>query len=340
MKYRNIAALGIGFTLDCLLGDPPNLPHPVRLVGKQIDFEEGLVRKYVLSEFDGDDTPEGWPFSLAQTERLCGYALLFDVALLSPLVVWGLLKVCDKVHPALALGVESLVCYQLLAARSLRDESMKVHDALEAGPIEQARQAVSMIVGRDTDELDEAGVARAAVETVAENASDGVIAPMLYMAVGGAPAMMLYKAVNTLDSMVGYKNEKYANLGYASAKTDDVLNFVPARVAGALMCAAAGLVGYDAAGAWRVFKRDRLAHSSPNSAHTEAACAGALGVQLGGRNRYFGAYVDKPTIGDADHPVEVEDITRANRLMYATAALGLACASALGFAVGFLRGKR
>ena len=340
MKYRNLAALGIGFTLDYLFGDPPRLPHPVRLVGKQIDFEEALVRKYVLSEFDENGALENWPFSLAQTERLCGYALLFDVALASPLAVWGLLKICDKVHPVLALGVESMVCYQLLAARSLRDESMKVHDALDTGTIEDAREAVSMIVGRDTDELDEAGVARAAVETVAENASDGVIAPMLYMALGGAPAMMLYKAVNTLDSMVGYKNEKYANLGFASAKADDVLNFVPARVAGALMCAAAGLTGFNAENAWRVFKRDRLAHSSPNSAHTEAACAGALGVQLGGRNRYFGTYVEKPTIGDANRPVETEDIVRANRLMYATAALGLACASALGFAVGFLRGKR
>ena len=188
-----------------------------------------------------------------------------------------------------------------------------------------------MIVGRDTDSLDEQGIARATVETIAENASDGVIAPMLYMAVGGVPGAMAYKAVNTLDSMVGYKNERYLNLGRAAAKLDDVVNYVPARVAGVLMCAAAHLAGFDAKRAWKVFRRDRRNHTSPNSAHTEAACAGALGVQLGGGNYYFGEYVEKPTIGDDVRPIEAEDIPRANKLMYVTAGLSLAAAACVGF---------
>ena len=210
------------------------------------------------------------------------------------------------------------------------DAAVEGEVGFEAGDLPGARKAVSMIVGRDTDALDEQGVAKAAVETVAENVSDGVIAPLLFMSVGGAPAAAFYKAVNTLDSMVGYKNERYRNVGWASAKLDDVLNFVPARVSGALMCAAAQLTGLDAAGAWRVFKRDRRNHTSPNSAHTEAACAGALGVQLGGGHHYFGEYVEKPTIGDEKRSVEAEDIKRANKLMYATAGLGLGVAAAVG----------
>ncbi|MDO4890130.1 MAG: adenosylcobinamide-phosphate synthase CbiB, partial [Coriobacteriaceae bacterium] len=189
-----------------------------------------------------------------------------------------------------------------------------------------ARTAVSMIVGRDTDALDERGVAKAAVETVAENTSDGVMAPLVFMAIGGAPLAVAYKAVNTMDSMVGYKNERYRHFGTAAARTDDVLNFIPARLAGVLMCLAAPIVGLDGAGAWRIFLRDRRRHSSPNSAHTEAACAGALGVQLAGGAYYFGEYVSKPTIGDAGRPVEADDIERANRLMCATAVLGLAVA--------------
>ena len=334
---RNIAALGIGCALDAAIGDPHDAPHPVRLIGKQIEFEEGLVRTYAYPAIE-----EGAFGNLDYTtaQRLMGAAITLDVVCAAPLVTWGIVKVCERIHPVLGLAAQGVACYYMIAARSLRDESMKVHDALAADDLAQARKAVSMIVGRDTDQLDEAGVARAAVETVAENTSDGVVAPLLYGALGGAPAMAAYKAVNTLDSMIGYKNERYANLGFAAAKLDDIVNFVPARISGALMCAAAGLVGLDAHEAWRIFKRDRLNHSSPNSAHTEAACAGALGVQLGGGNYYFGEYVEKPTIGDATRPVETEDIVRANRLMVATAALGLACAAVAGFAVGFLLGGR
>lgn len=337
MKYGHIIAMVAGFALDAVIGDPHGWPHPVRLVGKQIELEERLIGKYILAEADKAGT--AWPLDRVQTERLAGAALAADVALASPLVVWLALRACGKLHPALRLSLETALCYQLIAARSLRDESMKVHDALDAGDIEGAREAVSMIVGRDTESLDEAGIARAAVETVAENASDGVIAPLLFMGVGGAPAAMAYKAVNTLDSMVGYKNERYINLGRVAAKLDDAVNFVPARIAGALMCGAAKLVGQDAKRAWRVFKRDRRNHTSPNSAHTEAACAGALGIQLGGGNYYFGTYVEKPTIGDDVRPVEAEDIPRANKLMYATAGLGLALAACSGLVVGKLKSR-
>ena len=317
-----------GFALDAVLGDPRGWPHPVRLVGKQIEFEEGLVRKYVLAEVE----PAGnaWPLDQAATERLCGAAIAADVMLVAPIATWALLRACNRFSPWLALAAESLLCYQLVAARSLRDESMAVHDALAADDLPAARRACSMIVGRDTDCLDEEGLCRAAVETVAENTSDGVVAPLLFMGLGGAPAAMLYKAVNTLDSMIGYKNERYLNLGWAAAHVDDLFNYVPARVSGALMCAAARVAGFDARRAWTVFKRDRLNHSSPNSAHTEAACAGALGVQLGGGNVYFGEYVEKPTIGDATRAIEREDIARANKLMYATAVLGLGVAVAVG----------
>ena len=328
MKHRNVIALGVGFALDMVLGDPKGWPHPVRLIGKQIELEEKIVRTHVLNDLD---SVEGsWPLDRAQTERLCGAAIAADVALIAPVATWALLKACERFSSWLALAAESVVCYQLLAARSLRDESMAVHDALEKGDLPAARKACGMIVGRDTDVLDEDGLARAAVETVAENASDGVVAPMLFMGLGGAPAAMFYKAVNTLDSMIGYKNERYANLGFVAAKLDDMVNIVPARVSGALMCAAAGLVGLDSNRAWSVFRRDRYNHTSPNSAHTEAACAGALGVQLGGGNVYFGKHVDKPTIGDATRPVTADDIVQANKLMYATAVLGLGAAVLIG----------
>lgn len=328
MLKRSVIATGIGFALDAVLGDPPGWPHPVRLIGKQIDFEEGILRTHVLGELENAGSV--WPLDREKTERLCGYILTADVTLLAPIATWALLRVCNRFSPWLALGVESVLCYQLLAARSLRDESMKVHDKLVAGDLPGARKACGMIVGRDTEVLDEEEVAKAAVETVAENTSDGVIAPLLFMGLGGAPGAMMYKAANTLDSMIGYKNERYLNMGRAAAKLDDVLNFVPARVSGALMCVAAGIAGFDAKRAWATFKRDRLNHTSPNSAHTEAACAGALGVQLGGGHLYFGEYVEKPTIGDATRAVEPADIERANKLMYVTAVLGLGVATLIG----------
>ena len=305
----HLLALLVGFCLDLLLGDPHWAPHPVRAIGALIaGLERGLRRVFPKS-------PGG--------ELAAGVVLvILTLAIPTGLTVL-LLWVCGQVSPWLALGVESLLSYQLLATKSLAAESRKVYDALKIGDLNQARHAVSMIVGRDTASLDEAGVTRAAVETVAENASDGVIAPLIFLAVGGAPLGMLYKAVNTMDSMVGYKNDKYLWFGRAAAKLDDILNLVPARIAGVLMCLGAVAAGYDGKNAWRIFLRDRKNHKSPNSAHTEAACAGALQLRLAGPNWYFGKLVEKPYIGDDQRPIEPLDILRSGRILYATAFFAL-----------------
>lgn len=302
-------ALLLGFLLDLLLGDPRWLPHPIRAIGALIAALEKVLRKIFPKNRSG--------------QLAGGVALVILVLVLSGGFTLLVLWLCGKVGLWLRFLVETILCFQLLATRSLKGESMKVYKALKAGDLEGARYAVSMIVGRDTQCLDEAGVARAAVETVAENASDGVIAPLIFLAIGGAPLGMVYKAVNTMDSMVGYKNDQYLWFGRCAAKLDDVVNFIPARLAGLLMCLGAGFSGFDAPNALRIFRRDRKNHKSPNSAHTEAAAAGALHIQLGGSNYYFGKLVEKPTIGDADHPVEPLDIVRVNRLMYATAFLAL-----------------
>ena len=241
--------------------------------------------------------------------------------------------------PVAGFVLEVFWCYQLLATRSLKDESMKVYDRLKNGTLEEARYAVSMIVGRDTSELTETGVTKAAVETVAENASDGVIAPMLYMAIGGVPLMFLYKGINTMDSMLGYKNDKYLYFGRVAAKLDDVANYIPARISGWLMVAGTVFTGMDIKNAAKIYKRDRRNHASPNSAQTEAAMAGALDVQLAGNAYYFGKKHEKPTIGDPIRPVEPEDIKRANRLMYAASILGVVVFGLLsaGIRFGLLR---
>ena len=303
-------ALLAGCLLDVILGDPHWAPHPVRAIGALIAGLEKLLRRLFPK------TPRG--------ERAAGLVLVVLVLGISTGVTVGILLLCSLVSPWLRFAVEILLSYQCLAARSLRDESMKVYRSLKTGTLQEARHAVSMIVGRDTERLDETGVAKAAVETVAENASDGVIAPLIFLAIGGAPLGIFYKAANTMDSMVGYQTDRYRYFGTCAARWDDVLNFIPARLAGALMCLAAPLVGQDGRNAWRIFRRDRLNHKSPNSAHTEAAAAGALRVQLAGNSYYFGKLVEKPTIGDDLRPVEAEDIRRANRLMFATAFLSLA----------------
>ena len=302
-------ALLLGFFLDLLLGDPRWLPHPIRAIGALIAALEKALRR-LFPKRQGGELAGGAALVILVLALSGGFTLL---------VLW----LCGQVGLWLRFLAETVLCYQLLATRSLKGESMKVYQALKAGDLEGARHAVSMIVGRDTQRLDEAGVARAAVETVAENASDGVIAPLIFLAIGGAPLGMAYKAVNTMDSMVGYKNDRYLWFGRCAAKLDDLVNFIPARLAGLLMCLGAGFSGFDGPNALRIFRRDRKNHKSPNSAHTEAAAAGALHIQLGGPNYYFGKLVDKPAIGDADHPVEPLDIVRVNRLMYATAFLAL-----------------
>ncbi len=303
------AVLG-GFVLDTLFGDPPWLPHPVVLMGKAISALEKRLRARL------PQTPQG--------ELLGGAVVAFTLPvgtfLLTSLVCLG----AAKLSPWLGLAVQMFWCGQALAARGLAQESTNVYRALIKPDLPAARKAVSRIVGRDTQNLTLEGVTKAAVETVAENASDGVIAPLLYMLLGGAPLALTYKAINTMDSMLGYKNEKYLYFGRAAAKLDDAANYLPSRLAGLLWCAAAALTGNSPKGAWRIWRRDRRNHASPNSAQTESACAGALGVQLAGPAYYFGEYYAKPTIGDPLRPIEPEDIRRANRMMYAESVLALA----------------
>ncbi len=303
------AVLG-GFVLDTLFGDPPWLPHPVVLMGKAISVLEKRLRARL------PQTPQG--------ELLGGAVVAFTLPvgtfLLTSLVCLG----AAKLSPWLGLAVQMFWCGQALAAKGLAQESTNVYRALIKPDLPAARKAVSRIVGRDTQNLTLEGVTKAAVETVAENASDGVIAPLLYMLLGGAPLALTYKAINTMDSMLGYKNEKYLYFGRAAAKLDDAANYLPSRLAGLLWCAAAALTGNSPKGAWRIWRRDRRCHASPNSAQTESACAGALGVQLAGPAYYFGEYYAKPTIGDPLRPIEPEDIRRANRMMYAESVLALA----------------
>lgn len=303
-------AVGLGFLLDLLLGDPHWLYHPIRLVGHLISGLEKLLRSVFPKTEKGELT--------------AGIFLLALTAGITAGTAWGLLFLAGLWHPYVRFALETLMCYQLLATRSLKDETMKVYAALKAGDVEGARYAVSMVVGRDTEALDDIGITKAAVETVAENTSDGIVAPLLFMVLGGAPLGYFYKAVNTMDSMVGYKNERYLYFGRAAAKFDDVLNYIPARLSAVLMVCAGGLLQMDASNAWRIYRRDRYHHSSPNSAHTEAAAAGALHIQLAGNAYYFGKLYEKPTLGDMDRPVEYEDIRRVNRLLYGTAVLALA----------------
>lgn len=305
--------LASAFILDLLFGDPYWLPHPICLIGKMISKGEKMARRVFKK------TPKG--------EFLGGMAMSIAIVLLCfivPfLILWGL----AKIHIALAVVVQVWCCYQIFAARSLKTESMKVYTALKSGNLADARKYLSYIVGRDTQALSEEAVAKAAVETVAENTSDGVVAPLLYMAIGGAPLAFAYKAVNTLDSMIGYKNEKYLYFGRFAAKLDDVANWIPARLSGLFMIAASFLCGFDGKNAARIYRRDRRKHASPNSAQTESVCAGALGIQLAGNAYYFGKLYEKPTIGDEGRKTEAQDIPRANQLMMTTSALAVAAAA-------------
>ncbi len=306
----------IGVLVDRLLGDPQNWYHPVRTIGAWIRWWEKVLRRLLPADRGGELLGGG---------LLCAVTLLFSGG-----VPALLLLLAHGIHPVCSLVLGSVMCWQLLAAKSLRDESMKVYDALREGDVEKARYAVSMIVGRDTERLTEEGIIRAAVETVAENASDGVIAPLCYIALGGPVLGFLYKGINTMDSMVGYHNEKYEYFGRAAARLDDAANFIPSRFSALLMVGAAFVLRMDWRNGWRIFLRDRRNHKSPNSAQTEAACAGILGVRLAGDAWYFGKLVKKPYIGDDSRPVEAEDIVRANRLMYAAEWLGLVLALGAG----------
>ena len=312
MSLYGLTALSVfaGFGLDCLLGDPLSAAHPVVLMGKLISFLEKKLR----SRFP--KTP--------QEERTAGTIM----ALLVPLVSAGagllLLYLAWRVHPWAYFAVSAFLCWQCFAARCLMTEAKKVVTCLETQGLAAGRRQVAMLVGRDTENLSEEQVIKAAVETVAENTSDGVVAPLLWMALFGAAGGLLYKAINTMDSMVGYKNDRYLHFGRAAAKLDDGANYIPARLSALAMIGAAFLLKLDGRGAWRVWRRDRRNHASPNSAQTESACAGALGVRLGGDASYFGQLYKKPTIGDPRRPIERADVHRACNLMYGTSGLLLA----------------
>ena len=308
MKW-SLYALLIGFGIDLLVGDPHSIPHPVVGIGKLISFLEKELRR-LFPKTDGG-------------EIAAGGVLWVLVVVICTALPAGILFLCDRLSPWLRLTVESLMCWQILATKSLKDESMKVYMALESGDLEESRHAVSMIVGRDTARLDDAGVTRAAVETVAENTSDGVVAPMLFLALGGAPLGFFYKAVNTMDSMLGYVEPPYKNIGLVPAKMDDIANFIPSRLSALLMIAAGFLLGFDAKNGWRVFRRDRFNHASPNSAQTESVCAGLLGVRLAGDAWYHGVLHKKKYIGDAGREIAHRDILLACRLLYLTAFLTL-----------------
>lgn len=317
IKCQTIAIV-LGYILDLIVGDPHWLYHPVQLIGRLITFLEKLLLK--KCDKDGE-------------KYIKGAVLAVLVLFVTGAVVILFLAVFYNISIAAGCIAETIMCYQILAVKSLRVESMKVYTALKQEGIEQARIAVSMIVGRDTMQLDNHGVIRAAVETVAENTSDGVVAPLFYMLFFGAPGGFIYKAVNTMDSMIGYKNDKYMYFGRFAAKMDDVFNYIPARIGGCLMVVAAGAaqiceklkgtdkIHYSIKNAWKIYKRDKKKHSSPNAAQTEAACAGALMVALSGDNYYFGRLVKKPQIGDDIRELETEDIKRSNLLLYITAFL-------------------
>lgn len=313
MTYH-MTAFFLGFFLDLLVGDPYCLPHPIRLLGRLIATVEARFLGRTKEQQEQKEKRE-------KKELAQGVWLVILILGITFLAAAGILITAYLIHPYAGVVIEGIMTYQILAVKCLKDESMKVYHCLKEQRNEDARRAVAMIVGRDTQELGGQEIAKAAIETVAENTSDGIVAPMLYTALGGPILGFLYKAVNTMDSMVGYRNEKYLYFGRAAAKLDDFVNYLPARISAYLMLAASFIGGkcYAGKGAFYIYKRDKGKHASPNSAQTESVCAGALGIQLAGDTSYFGRVVKKPYIGDAVRSVEYEDIRRTNRLMYITA---------------------
>ena len=310
----------IAIVLDQLLGDPRWLPHPVRIIGAVCTGLEKITRAVLP------------PFA-------AGICTVLLVLALTGAATWGMIAGANLLYPWLGTAASIVILYTTIAPRDLVRHSTEVYTSLRDGNLPEARQRVSMIVGRDTANLDEAGVARAAVESVAESMVDGVTAPLFFALLGGPLAAMLYKAINTMDSMFGYKNDRYLKFGWAAARLDDLANFVPARLTSLMIPAAAFPLRLDPKRSLLILLRDRFAHASPNSGHSEAAVAGALGVQLGGPNSYFGTVVEKPAIGDAIRPLEPRDILRANRLMLLASALTLlACIALRRHLLGLLPG--
>ena len=305
----SLVALVMGYILDLIFGDPYWMPHPVRFIGNLISILEKVIRRFMPKTKRG--------------EYIGGIILTVMVVSISMVIPLVIILMAKSINTYLALTVETFMCYQILATKSLKVESMKVYDELAKNDLPSARKAVSMIVGRDTKDLTFSGVAKAAVETVAENTSDGIIAPMIFIAIGGAPMGFFYKAINTLDSRVGYKNERYINFGRFAAKLDDVVNYLPARISAYQMILSSFFLRYDYKNAFKIYKRDRYNHASPNSAQTESVCAGALDIQLAGNAYYFGKLYEKPTIGDDIREINYDDIKKANRLLYCTSFISI-----------------
>lgn len=311
----SLVALVMGYILDLIFGDPYWMPHPVRFIGNLISILEKVIRRFMPK--------------IKRGEYIGGIILTVMVVSISMVIPLVIILMAKSINTYLALTVETFMCYQILATKSLKVESMKVYDELAKNDLPSARKAVSMIVGRDTKDLTFSGVAKAAVETVAENTSDGIIAPMIFIAIGGAPMGFFYKAINTMDSMVGYKNEKYMNFGRFAAKLDDVVNYLPARISAYQMILSSFFLRYDYKNAFKIYKRDRYNHASPNSAQTESVCAGALDVQLAGNAYYFGKLYEKPTIGDDIREINYDDIKKANRLLYCTSFISIVIISVI-----------
>ena len=309
-----ILAWCVAWLLDFIIGDPQNWPHPVRWIGNLISAVQRVIRRYCHSD---------------RALRIGGAVMWIVVVGLTWAVSWGVLALAESIHPWLGWVVEVWMIFTVLAGRCLAKAAPDVERPLRAGDLAVSREKLSWIVGRDTSQLQPQQINRAVVETVAENTVDGIIAPLFFLLLGGAPLAMAYKAVNTLDSMVGYKHEKYRAIGMVSARLDDVANFIPARLSWLLLGVAAFLCRKDGSRALQIGWRDRYNHSSPNCAWSEASVAGALGIRLGGPNDYFGERVEKPWIGDAQRDISVDDISHTIRLMWVASTLALALFIAL-----------
>ena len=314
-----IAAGIVGFFIDCIFGDPLSIPHPVRLIGWWISALEKFFRRVFPK------TPVG--------ERIAGAVMTIMVLLLTGIPTALLLWIFMKINFWLGFFAGSIISWQVVAAKCLKTEALKVQRVLEKNDLNMARKQVSMLVGRDTDNLDATGISKAAIETVAENTSDGVVAPIFWLMVGGPVVGLLYKAINTMDSMVGYKNERYLYFGTFAAKLDDIVNYLPARLSAVFMITSAFILKLDGKNAWRIWKRDKRKHASPNSAQTEAVCAGALNIQLAGDASYFGKIHKKPYIGDPNRSVETKDIKNSCYLMYGTSLISLAVFSLIRYII-------
>ena len=301
-----ILKIYIAYILDLIFGDPYVIPHPVQAIGKLISFLEKRLIGF-------------------SNKKIFGMILNLTVLLVTYIVCYFLQKM---------VIVEIYLMYTVFAVKCLGDEGRKVYKILKEGNLAKARKELSYLVSRDTESLEKNDIIRSTMETISENTVDGVIAPMIYMFIGGLPLAMTYKAINTMDSMLGYKNEKYGEFGFFSAKIDDAANFIPARITGGLLIPlSCFFLRYDYKNAWRIFFRDRKNHASPNSAHPEAAVAGALGIQFGGRTSYFGKEYDKPVIGDKKREFQTEDIKKNIKILYVTSFLGLIICSAVYAAV-------